>query len=506
MPTTMPPPTVSSTPSMRGLLLSLVLMACLFFTPVAVAQAGPPVTASSAAAARNLADFDWVVATVRDSYAGWDTKTDGPRRAEADALAVDLRARVARGDEAALREAVQAWVAWFRDGHLAVDWLQGDEDVPWTVPRRPMTATQARRRLAESAGARDAVEGLWRITDAYTVAVLRRADDPRTLDAVVLRTTAPGWSGGDVKAVLQPTAPGVYRVRYGTGDRTEVVFDVRLNARRDLLDTAGPSGVWRRVHDDPARERQALRRHPGREPAFERIDAHTVYLRVPSFGLDQAEPLRALVERHRDEIVRTPQLIVDVRHNGGGGNSAWEPLLPFLYSRPTYVVDREFRVSPENLRLYRDLARQLQPVRPDVAREVEAVAAAMAGATTPYVRLPGRGFRIVALPEVLQSPRRVAILVDGAASAAEDLLLAARQSRKVTLAGQRPSAGVADFAEMMRAPAPSGRLSLAWATTRTLRLPEDPVDAAGGIAPDLWIPAEVDDPVLWTARALRRGR
>jgi hypothetical protein len=62
--------------------------------------------------------------------------------------------------------------------------------------------------------------------------------------------------------------------------------------------------------------------------------------------------------------------------------------------------------------------------------------------------------------------------------------------------GQANSAGVIDYGEMMSAPAPSGRFQLAWATTRSLRLPHDPVDS-NGIAPDVQIPANTDDPVAW---------
>jgi hypothetical protein len=40
--------------------------------------------------------------------------------------------------------------------------------------------------------------------------------------------------------------------------------------------------------------------------------------------------------------------------------------------------------------------------------------------------------------------------------------------------------------------------------TRSLRLPHDPVDP-DGIAPDVLIPAETDDPVAWAAAWLARN-
>jgi hypothetical protein len=83
----------------------------------------------------------------------------------------------------------------------------------------------------------------------------------------------------------------------------------------------------------------------------------------------------------------------------------------------------------------------------------------------------------VLLDGSLPNSARVAFLSDGIGTSAGNFIIDARQSRKGTLMGQANSAGVIDFGEMMTAPAPSGRFQLAWATTRSLRLPHDPVVA-----------------------------
>jgi C-terminal processing protease CtpA/Prc len=100
-------------------------------------------------------------------------------------------------------------------------------------------------------------------------------------------------------------------------------------------------------------------------------------------------------------------------------------------------------------------------------------------------------------------PKRVAVLVDNAASTGEQFLLEARQSRKVTLFGKENSAGVLDFSNTVDMPTPSGRYRVFWATSRSLRLPGDPVDP-DGIAPDIRIPADERDPVAFAQRWLER--
>jgi hypothetical protein len=491
----------------RLMALYLLKPSTLLASQTLPAAAGTPATPSglpSTAAAMAIHDFDWVIDTVRRNYAGWQNKAEGSRQVELAALTGQLRLRVSTGDEKTLREALRTWIGWFRDGHLQLEWNAQAGTELWPNEQRIAREADIRRVLRDPK--RDPILGFWRIDDMYTLGVLPQSGIANQFDAVVLRTAADGWQPGDLKAVLVRIGPGAYRIYYSTLTRTKLTLEARLDLRNERLDTQGVAGVWRRLYDTPRQRRAALRRYPGSEPAFERIDDRTVYLRAPSFRLESAKELLALVERHQAEISRSPQLVLDIRHNGGGGNSSYEPLLPFLYTRPFVLIGREYRVSADNKRLYREIARQLRALRPDLALEVEAIVAAMETAQGPFVLAPGRGFRITTLPHPTQQPARVALLIDGAASAAEDLILTARQSRSVVLMGQQRSAGVVDFAEMVSMTSPSARFTLAWATTRTLRLPEDPVDEIGGIAPDVWIPAGVDDPVAWAARALNRLR
>jgi C-terminal processing protease CtpA/Prc len=91
------------------------------------------------------------------------------------------------------------------------------------------------------------------------------------------------------------------------------------------------------------------------------------------------------------------------------------------------------------------------------------------------------------LPEVFPLPARVAILIDGrCASTTEQFLLEARQSKKVILFGQ-PSDGCLDYANVCFLMLPSGKFFLTMPTSRSRRLPKNPVDNIG-IAPDVLIP------------------
>lgn len=259
----------------------------------------------------------------------------------------------------------------------------------------------------------------------------------------------------------------------------------------------GELGIWRRVQDDPATALAALHRFPDDDFTLVPLGPETLYLRLPSFGASYPDTVRDLIEQNRVLLAATPNLIIDVRRNGGGSDFVFDRVLPWIATRPIWRIGVEIRVSPLNQRLLREVAGQIAAASPDAARALREESERMEGKPAPFIRREPP-IEIVRFGEAFPNPARIAILIDGAGSSAENFLLDARQSRKVTLMGQENSAGVIDFGEMMAFPAPSGRFQLAWPTTRSLRLPGDPVDP-NGIAPDVRIPAEADDPVEWAA-------
>ena len=89
-------------------------------------------------------------------------------------------------------------------------------------------------------------------------------------------------------------------------------------------------------------------------------------------------------------------------------------------------------------------------------------------------------------------PARVAVLVDrDCGSSCEQFLLAARQSFRVKLIG-RNSGGALDYSNLRMQPLPSGLRQLAYATSRSTRLPHLQVDL-DGIMPDIYLPPPKDE-------------
>lgn len=243
-----------------------------------------------------------------------------------------------------------------------------------------------------------------------------------------------------------------------------------------------------------------------RRPSVEPLDARTAYLRVPSFRPPYRAPLDSLLQTHRAGLLARPRLILDLRGNSGGLDATFSGLVSLLYTGPIRVTGNDVLASPENAALFR------------AQMDAEGVSAFMRGFLRDVIaRMEARPGELVPFSNggtitrdtVHSLPSEVVVLVDrGVASSAEEFVLQARQSDKVTLMGENTS-GTLDYSNVVPRPLPSrwpaiGRIVLHVPTTRSHRVKEgSPVDVAG-IAPDVRIPEGVGDWVAFAAAWLDR--
>ena len=282
----------------------------------------------------------------------------------------------------------------------------------------------------------------------------------------------------------------------------------RIEARGAFDDDAcvaalrGYLRAWRKGHLaisvlQPAGDGGAVPRptmSDSRAPRFRILSPQTALLTLPTFNDRYARLIARLVAAHRREIAARANLIIDVRANNGGSDSSYAPVVPLVAANATRTMNAEFLVTPDNV-----AASEAVCKLPDVAgdactRFMAPVLEAMKAAPTGTYVLPARAARVeVEMPRrVLAKPRRVAVLIDGrCGSSCEEFVLLVRQSFKVKTFG-RPTAGSLDYSNLRPYELPSGKRRLFYATSRSLRLPANPIDGVG-IAPDQLLPTPEND-------------
>lgn len=238
--------------------------------------------------------------------------------------------------------------------------------------------------------------------------------------------------------------------------------------------------AYRRLAGSSNRPRQKGR------PGLEVLDGQVVLITIPSADSSRQKPLDSLLTANKALLARTPDLLVDVRGDGGGNARVFLALLELLYTQSVALDGVKIRSSPRNLALYREmLAKPGLPA--DVRKKMRKVIARMKSNPDGFVLAQaGRTF-ILGKHRVQTNPQRVSILIDHhCASATKEFLLAARQIKKVTLFGQ-PTAGVLDHADVYLELLPSGLFAVSIPTSRSLRLPAHLFDP-NGRTPDVPAP------------------
>lgn len=502
---------------------------CLLLTS-AGAVALHPAQAQSASCQR---DAEFVVRTVEQNYAGFGDKVTPRTRLAYDSATQRLRTAAADSATSALAcgRALEQWTAFFRDGHLGIDYQRAAFAGPATpagalldtapaalrarfasAPTRPVSASDVLRELGGASGRVDPIQGIWRTVGApYRLAVVRdSAMGPDAFVAVVLSADSAWWVPGQVKAVFraasEPRTTGAtraavgpvrrYSARYYQRDHTEQLTSARLQNGL-LLFAPG----WRWSRETPREPGDVspeayLASFNGRT-ALRVLSPRTLLLALPSFNLDSRRAVDSVLRANADAIRHTENLIIDVRGNGGGSDYVFMPVLPFIATGPIRSVNADIYATPLNTATF---AAVLQDPRfPASDRPyLEHLVAAMRAHPGQFIPRPDTVFRFDSLN---REPKRVAVLTDsGCASSCEEFVLAARQSDRVVLVGTHTE-GVLDYANVLTAQTPSGRFVLHYGTSRSHRIPKDPVDP-NGIMPQVQIPPDVLFPVDWTQRYL----
>jgi hypothetical protein len=453
------------------------------------------------------AELAWATEFAGKNYSGFETKTAGHVEEYRRLVADLLREAASASDPGSCDALLGRWTSFFEDGHLSFgrggtassEPLAGERTggeiralfADW--PTRPITESAARDSLTALGADRSPIEGVWESGDgAYRVAVLRAEESGGRYVMSILRADSVWWLPGQVKAELEEVQEGPLRIRFYMRDHSEESWTGRVD--RNVLVMNGRS-LWFRLYpvfpDDVVREEYLA----SLNLRFKASDAGpgTVLVQLPSFE----DPVRmdSLFEAEGERIRSAERLVIDLRGNGGGSDYNYRQLIPLIYTDPIKITANAVLATEANIaanaRLAADTTRPAS-IRETLGRQVEEMKTVQGG----WYPFPDM---VHEEPVVLERPSRVDVLVDGGcASSCEQFLLAARQSRKVTIYGT-PTAGILDFGNVRRAEMPGSPLILYYPTTRSKRLPDAPVDGVG-VLPDVHLPADESDPLAWVFR------
>lgn len=233
---------------------------------------------------------------------------------------------------------------------------------------------------------------------------------------------------------------------------------------------------------------------------IKKLSSKTILLRLPHFDFTSKDVIDKLLKEHARDLSIIDNLIIDLQNNGGGSDTSYQEVLKLIYSRPIYQIGAQIKSTPDNISSFEGFL--ADPDFPEDNKPfIKTLITSLKAHPGKFVNIGDDQVHIITFPQILPRPRRVGIVITGAGSSGEQFVLEARQSRKTTLFGG-PTHGVLDYSNVNSLKTPSGGM-LYYPTSRSLRLPAEPVDGVG-IQPDILISKSEKDPIAVAQKWLEK--
>ncbi|MDR6969524.1 hypothetical protein J2X31_003557 [Flavobacterium arsenatis] len=220
------------------------------------------------------------------------------------------------------------------------------------------------------------------------------------------------------------------------------------------------------------------------------------YIKISSFKYENIVPLKNLVEQHKKQIEKAKAIIIDVRDNFGGTDDVYQPLLPYILTNPLRIMNVEFLSTQTLINGLRDYAVQnINKGAIDSLKQVKEIEDGLKEYKDNLGKCVLYNNKKVIIDTIKlksKSPTQVIILANSnVASAGENFLFSARQSKKVKIMGT-PTMGVLDYGSIREFKFGCDNYELTLPTYRSVRLPNYPIDNIG-IQPDLYLDDTIGD-------------
>jgi len=441
-------------------------------------------------------DFDYLINKIQADYPGYHDKITNTTLPNLLDLENKLRKKITEYPDSC-GYYLNVYTEFFKDLHLRVRRIRPKSVEGNEQPEIMQVSTYGRNisvdldSLQKVTANSNGIEGIW-LGFRDELAIIKQRDNKYAVVVVKIKS----WKAGQVISEFNPKNDSIFDVtNYSlVKDKKTNKTKASLHLNGKIVEIHGDTRYVRKSSSDILDKATLYSYTPlfpngvNTYPVSMYLSDSTYYLRIPGFDDNTANEF---VKKHWQEITSRPNLIIDIRFNGGGQDNFYEELAKLIYTKPYESKGVEWYASKGNIQLFEDaIAKgEIRDGEEGLLRTKELVAAMKKNVGGFVTRPENKEEKVAANNDsVYPMPRHVGIIInDGNASSAEQFLLAAKESDKVTLFGNCNTAGVLDYSNVTPRPLPSGNYQLWCPMTRSKRLPDNPIDNIG-IAPNVIIP------------------
>lgn len=437
--------------------------------------------------------YNWVKKTIEENDAGFSYLVDIKGQKAYEMHCESIRNRVKTiSDQTECTLALKEWLAFFRSGHLSIKEISADNKTI-EKPDKNTIIEQYKdwerinddvdnfKKHLQNKKEID-FEGIWE-RNGLKIGI-KKVDDIYL--GFIIEADGIYWTEGQIKLKIDSNNKITYynndRSVNSFYDKAELIGNNYLQMSFVFFERINP------IPDNNSKIEEYVKTTRVREPYFEKIDEETNLLRLPIFyGTKTKFYIDSVISANRELILKTPNLIIDIRNNGGGSDRSYSEVLPFLYTNPIRQVGIEYLSTPLNnqrmLDFINDPAYGFDEEEKKWAQDSYDILAKQLGE---FVNVDSTDIRLTTFDTVYSYPKNVGIIINEyVGSSGEEFVYVAKQSKKVKLFGTT-TMGVLDISNMYSAKSPCEKFELEYSLTRSMRLPEFIIDNIG-FQPDYYI-------------------
>lgn len=418
-------------------------------------------------------EFIYIKAKIEKNYAGFKDKVNAKTETEYRKItAVTLEQSKSITLPAHCVYLINNWLAFFKDGHIQVGRnriSKEKEEAGLSERIRGVAHLSLSNNEISDLNKNKGVAGIyWDEDSTSRIAVIKNKTRFRDYAGVVLSSKSGKWLPGQVVLELKSAKDTLIGIRY---DKYYIPTNVSLQIKRDAIGGFKREGS---THFSAALASQAT-------VASKVLSVKTLYMKVSTFNQSNARNIDSLFKANKANLNKMPNLILDLRDNGGGADFSYRPITPYLYTNTYKHIGADVLSTDDNIAGWAAIA-TTDGLPGDQKVFINEVIDKMKHRKGELVSFSDD--RNIRLDSISFYPKRVTILINNnCGSATEEFLLLAKQSSKVTLMGEH-TAGVLDYANMRGTNFSTMPYMLYWATSRSRRIDQGLAIDNIGVMPD----------------------
>ncbi len=418
-------------------------------------------------------EFTYIKDKIEKNYAGFNDKVNGktkPAYNRYTKLAFEQSKLVT--NPAYCTYLISDWLKFFRDGHIQIgrNRISKEEEGIWLKQRMQKIdhINLSKEHLAALKTAKGITGIYWDADSASSIAIIENRNSFRHYAGIVISSKQREWLPGQVIMELKSGKDTLKGILY---DKYAIPTSISLKIGRNALGSWTREGV-----KQPAKEKVT----EGTVASMV-LSENTLYIRLSTFNQSNARNIDSLFKANNANLAKMPNLILDLRDNGGGSDFSYRSVTPYLYTNPVNNIGADVLSTDANIAGWLAIATTggLPPDQQVFIRDVIKKMEQNKGKLVSF-----SDDRILTSDSIAAYPKKVVILMNkNCGSTTEEFLLFAKQSRKVTLMGE-PTGGVLDYSNMRGANFSCMPYMLYWATSRSRRIDQGMAIDNIGIQPD----------------------